>query len=166
MSIDGVKAGMHTGAEAGKTIAEKIGENKTKLLAAAVAPGVLTAGIVADKWEKADENAKEGVKMAAVLGTLIAGAAFLTGKANGQKGVKALTEGAKTLWQPIKEGFGKVKGELKTTIADKAGKLKKGAQKIGADAKEKGEKLYSTVKKHLGKAAEKIKTTFTKTTEA
>ena len=166
MSIDGVKAGMHTGAEAGKTIAEKLGENKTKLLAAAVAPGVLTAGIVADKWEKADENAKEGVKMAAVLGTLIAGAAFLTGKANGQKGVKALTEGAKTLWQPIKEGFGKVKGELKTTIADKAGKLKKGAQKIGADAKEKGEKLYSTVKKHLGKAAEKIKTTFTKTTEA
>ena len=104
--------------------------------------------------------------MAAVLGTLIAGAAFLTGKANGQKGVKALTEGAKTLWQPIKEGFGKVKGELKTTIADKAGKLKKGAQKMGADAKEKGEKLYSTVKKHLGKAAEKIKTTFTKTTEA
>ena len=166
MSIDGVKAGMHTGAEAGKTIAEKLGENKTKLLAAAVAPGVLTAGIVADKWEKADENAKEGVKMAAVLGTLIAGAAFLTGKANGQKGVKALTEGAKTLWQPIKEGFNKVKGELKTTIADKAGKLKKGAQKMGADAKEKGEKLYSTVKKHLGKAAEKIKTTFTKTTEA
>lgn len=166
MSIDGVKAGMHTGAEAGKTIAEKIGDNKGKLLAAAIAPGVLTAGIVADKWEKVDENAKEGVKMAAVLGTLIAGAAFLTGKANGQKGVKALTEGAKTLWQPIKEGFGKVKGELKTTIADKAGKLKKGAQKIGADAKEKGEKLYSTVKKHLGKAAEKIKTTFTKTTEA
>lgn len=166
MSIDGVKAGMHTGAEAGKTIAEKLGENKTKLLAAAVAPGVLTAGIVADKWEKADENAKEGVKMAAVIGTLIAGAAFLTGKANGQKGVKALTEGAKTLWKPIKEGFNKVKGELKTTIADKAGKLKKGAQKMGADAKEKGEKLYSTVKKHLGKAAEKIKTTFTKTTEA
>ena len=166
MSIDGVKAGMHTDAEAGKTIAEKLGENKTKLLAAAVAPGVLTAGIVADKWEKADENAKEGVKMAAVLGTLIAGAAFLTGKANGQKGVKALTEGAKTLWKPIKEGFNKVKGELKTTIADKAGKLKKGAQKMGADAKEKGEKLYSTVKKHLGKAAEKIKTTFTKTTEA
>lgn len=166
MSIDGVKAGMHTGAEAGKTIAEKIGDNKGKLLAAAIAPGALTAGIVADKWEKMDENAKEGVKMAAVLGTLIAGAAFLTGKANGQKGVKALTEGAKTLWQPIKEGFGKVKGELKTTIADKAGKLKKGAQKIGADAKEKGEKLYSTVKKHLGKAAEKIKTTFTKTTEA
>ena len=166
MSIDGVKAGMHTGAEAGKTIAEKIGENKTKLLAAAVAPGVLTAGIVADKWEKADENAKEGVKMAAVLGTLIAGAAFLTGKANGQKGVKALTEGAKALWKPIKEGFNKVKGELKTTIADKAGKLKKDAQKMGADAKEKGEKLYSTVKKHLGKAAEKIKTTFTKTTEA
>lgn len=166
MSIDGVKAGMHTGAEAGKTIAEKIGDNKGKLLAAAVAPGVLTAGIVADKWEKVDENAKEGVKMAAVLGTLIAGAAFLTGKANGQKGVKALTEGAKTLWQPIKEGFNKVKGELKTTIADKAGKLKKGAQKMGADAKEKGEKLYSTVKKHLGKAAEKIKTTFTKTTEA
>lgn len=166
MSIDGVKAGMHTGAEAGKTIAEKIGDNKGKLLAAAIAPGALTAGIVADKWEKMDENAKEGVKMAAVLGTLIAGAAFLTGKANGQKGVKALTEGAKTLWQPIKEGFNKVKGELKTTIADKAGKLKKGAQKIGADAKEKGEKLYSTVKKHLGKAAEKIKTTFTKTTEA
>lgn len=166
MSIDGVKAGMHTGAEAGKTIAEKIGDNKGKLLAAAIAPGALTAGIVADKWEKMDENAKEGVKMAAVLGTLIAGAAFLTGKANGQKGVKALTEGAKTLWQPIKEGFGKVKGELKTTIADKAGKLKKGAQKMGADAKEKGEKLYSTVKKHLGKAAEKIKTTFTKTTEA
>lgn len=166
MSIDGVKAGMHTGAEAGKTIAEKIGDNKGKLLAAAVAPGALTAGIVADKWEKMDENAKEGVKMAAVLGTLIAGAAFLTGKANGQKGVKALTEGAKTLWQPIKEGFNKVKGELKTTIADKAGKLKKGAQKMGADAKEKGEKLYSTVKKHLGKAAEKIKTTFTKTTEA
>ena len=166
MSIDGVKAGMHTGAEAGKTIAEKIGDNKGKLLAAAVAPGVLTAGIVADKWEKMDENAKEGVKMAAVLGTLIAGAAFLTGKANGQKGVKALTEGAKTLWQPIKEGFNKVKSELKTTIADKAGKLKKGAQKMGADAKEKGEKLYSTVKKHLGKAAEKIKTTFTKTTEA
>lgn len=166
MSIDGVKAGACAGAKTGQTIAEKIGENKTKLLAAAVAPGVLTAGIVADKWEKMDENAKEGVKMAAVLGTLIAGAAFLTGKANGQKGVKALTEGAKTLWQPIKEGFGKVKGELKTTIADKAGKLKKGAQKIGADAKEKGEKLYSTVKKHLGKAAEKIKTTFTKTTEA
>ena len=166
MSIDGVKAGACAGAKTGQTIAEKIGENKTKLLAAAVAPGVLTAGIVADKWEKMDENAKEGVKMAAVLGTLIAGAAFLTGKANGQKGVKALTEGAKTLWQPIKEGFGKVKGELKTTIADKAGKLKKGAQKMGADAKEKGEKLYSTVKKHLGKAAEKIKTTFTKTTEA
>ena len=166
MSIDGVKAGACAGAKTGQTIAEKIGENKTKLLAAAVAPGVLTAGIVADKWEKMDENAKEGVKMAAVLGTLIAGAAFLTGKANGQKGVKALTEGAKTLWQPIKEGFNKVKGELKTTIADKAGKLKKGAQKIGADAKEKGEKLYSTVKKHLGKAAEKIKTTFTKTTEA
>lgn len=166
MSIDGVKAGACAGAKTGQTIAEKIGENKTKLLAAAVAPGALTAGIVADKWEKMDENAKEGVKMAAVLGTLIAGAAFLTGKANGQKGVKALTEGAKTLWQPIKEGFGKVKGELKTTIADKAGKLKKGAQKMGADAKEKGEKLYSTVKKHLGKAAEKIKTTFTKTTEA
>lgn len=166
MSIDGVKAGACAGAKTGQTIAEKIGDNKGKLLAAAVAPGVLTAGIVADKWEKMDENAKEGVKMAAVLGTLIAGAAFLTGKANGQKGVKALTEGAKTLWQPIKEGFGKVKGELKTTIADKAGKLKKGAQKIGADAKEKGEKLYSTVKKHLGKAAEKIKTTFTKTTEA
>lgn len=166
MSIDGVKAGACAGAKTGQTIAEKIGENKTKLLAAAVAPGVLTAGIVADKWEKMDENAKEGVKMAAVLGTLIAGAAFLTGKANGQKGVKALTEGAKTLWQPIKEGFNKVKGELKTTIADKAGKLKKGAQKMGADAKEKGEKLYSTVKKHLGKAAEKIKTTFTKTTEA
>ncbi len=166
MSIDGVKAGACAGAKTGQTIAEKIGDNKGKLLAAAVAPGVLTAGIVADKWEKVDENAKEGVKMAAVLGTLIAGAAFLTGKANGQKGVKALTEGAKTLWQPIKEGFGKVKGELKTTIADKAGKLKKGAQKIGADAKEKGEKLYSTVKKHLGKAAEKIKTTFTKTTEA
>ena len=166
MSIDGVKAGACAGAKTGQTIAEKLGENKTKLLAAAVAPGVLTAGIVADKWEKMDENAKEGVKMAAVLGTLIAGAAFLTGKANGQKGVKALTEGAKTLWQPIKEGFGKVKGELKTTIADKAGKLKKGAQKMGADAKEKGEKLYSTVKKHLGKAAEKIKTTFTKTTEA
>lgn len=166
MSIDGVKAGACAGAKTGQTIAEKIGDNKGKLLAAAVAPGVLTAGIVADKWEKVDENAKEGVKMAAVLGTLIAGAAFLTGKANGQKGVKALTEGAKTLWQPIKEGFGKVKGELKTTIADKAGKLKKGAQKMGADAKEKGEKLYSTVKKHLGKAAEKIKTTFTKTTEA
>lgn len=166
MSIDGVKAGACAGAKTGQTIAEKIGDNKGKLLAAAIAPGVLTAGIVADKWEKADENAKEGVKMAAVLGTLIAGAAFLTGKANGQKGVKALTEGAKTLWQPIKEGFGKVKGELKTTIADKAGKLKKGAQKMGADAKEKGEKLYSTVKKHLGKAAEKIKTTFTKTTEA
>lgn len=166
MSIDGVKAGACAGAKTGQTIAEKIGDNKGKLLAAAIAPGVLTAGIVADKWEKVDENAKEGVKMAAVLGTLIAGAAFLTGKANGQKGVKALTEGAKTLWQPIKEGFGKVKGELKTTIADKAGKLKKGAQKIGADAKEKGEKLYSTVKKHLGKAAEKIKTTFTKTTEA
>ena len=166
MSIDGVKAGACAGAKTGQTIAEKIGENKTKLLAAAVAPGDLTAGMVADKWEKANENAKEGVKMAAVLGTLIAGAAFLTGKANGQKGVKALTEGAKTLWQPIKEGFNKVKGELKTTIADKAGKLKKGAQKIGADAKEKGEKLYSTVKKHLGKAAEKIKTTFTKTTEA
>ena len=166
MSIDGVKAGACAGAKTGQTIAEKIGDNKEKLLAAAIAPGVLTAGIVADKWEKMDENAKEGVKMAAVLGTLIAGAAFLTGKANGQKGVKALTEGAKTLWQPIKEGFNKVKGELKTTIADKAGKLKKGAQKIGADAKEKGEKLYSTVKKHLGKAAEKIKTTFTKTTEA
>ena len=166
MSIDGVKAGMHTGAEAGKTIAEKLGENKTKLLAAAVAPGVLTAGIVADKWEKADENAKEGVKMAAVLGTLIAGAAFLTGKANGQKGVKALTEGAKALWNPIKEGFNKVKGELKTTIADKAGKIKKNAEKLTATAKEKGEKLYSTVKKHLGEAAEKIKTTFTKTTEA
>ena len=166
MSIDGVKAGACAGAKTGQTIAEKIGDNKGKLLAAAIAPGALTAGIVADKWEKADENAKEGVKMAAVLGTLIAGAAFLTGKANGQKGVKALTEGAKTLWQPIKEGFNKVKGELKTTIADKAGKLKKGAQKMGADAKEKGEKLYSTVKKHLGKAAEKIKTTFTKTTEA
>lgn len=166
MSIDGVKAGACAGAKTGQTIAEKIGDNKGKLLAAAIAPGVLTAGIVADKWEKADENAKEGFKMAAVLGTLIAGAAFLTGKANGQKGVKALTEGAKTLWQPIKEGFNKVKGELKTTIADKAGKLKKGAQKMGADAKEKGEKLYSTVKKHLGKAAEKIKTTFTKTTEA
>lgn len=166
MSIDGVKAGACAGAKTGQTIAEKIGDNKGKLLAAAIAPGVLTAGIVADKWEKVDENAKEGVKMAAVLGTLIAGAAFLTGKANGQKGVKALTEGAKTLWQPIKEGFNKVKGELKTTIADKAGKLKEGAQKIGADAKEKGEKLYSTVKKHLGKAAEKIKTTFTKTTEA
>ncbi len=166
MSIDGVKAGACAGAKTGQTIAEKIGDNKGKLLAAAIAPGVLTAGIVADKWEKVDENAKEGVKMAAVLGTLIAGAAFLTGKANGQKGVKAFTEGAKTLWQPIKEGFGKVKGELKTTIADKAGKLKKGAQKMGADAKEKGEKLYSTVKKHLGKAAEKIKTTFTKTTEA
>lgn len=166
MSIDGVKAGMHTGAEAGKTIAEKLGENKTKLLAAAVAPGALTAEIVADKWEKAEEDAKEGFKIAAAIGTLIAGAAFLTGKANGQKGVKALTEGAKTLWQPIKEGFNKVKGELKTTIADKAGKLKKGAQKIGAEAKEKSEKLYSAVKKHLGKAAEKIKTTFTKTTEA
>ena len=166
MSIDGVKAGACAGAKTGQTIAEKIGDNKEKLLAAAIAPGVLTAGIVADKWEKMDENAKEGVKMAAVLGTLIAGAAFLTGKANGQKGVRALTEGAKTLWQPIKEGFNKVKGELKTTIADKAGKLKKGAQKIGADAKEKGEKLYSTVKKHLGKATEKIKTTFTKTTEA
>ena len=166
MSIDGVKVGACAGAKTGLTIAEKIGDNKGKLLAAAIAPGALTAGIVADKWEKMDENAKEGVKMAAVLGTLIAGAAFLTGKANGQKGVKALTEGAKTLWQPIKEGFGKVKGELKTTIADKAGKLKKGAQKMGADAKEKGEKLYSTVKKHLGKAAEKIKTTFTKTTEA
>lgn len=166
MSIDGVKAGACAGAKTGQTIAEKIGDNKGKLLAAAIAPGALTAGIVADKWEKVDEDAKEGVKMAAVLGTLIAGAAFLTGKANGQKGVKALTEGAKTLWQPIKEGFGKVKGELKTTIADKAGKLKKGAQKIGAEAKEKGEKLYSTVKKHLGKAAEKIKTTFTKTTEA
>ena len=37
---------------------------------------------------------------------------------------------------------------------------------MGADAKEKGEKLYSTVKKHLGKAAEKINTTFTKTTKA
>lgn len=166
MSIDGVKAGACAGAKTGQTIAEKIGDNKGKLLAAAIAPGALTAGIVADKWEKMDENAKEGVKMAAVLGTLIAGAAFLTGKANGQKGVKALTEGAKTLWQPIKEGFNKVKSELKTTIADKADKLKKGAQKIGADAKEKGEKLYSTVKKHLGKAAEKIKTTFTKTTEA
>lgn len=166
MSIDGVKAGACAGAKTGQTIAEKIGDNKGKLLAAAIAPGALTAGIVADKWEKMDENAKEGVKMAAVLGTLIAGAAFLTGKANGQKGVKALTEGAKTLWQPIKEGFGKVKGELKTTVLDKAGKLKKGAQKMGADAKEKGEKLYSTVKKHLGKAAEKIKTTFTKTTEA
>lgn len=166
MSIDGVKAGACAGAKTGQTIAEKISDNKGKLLAAAIAPGALTAGIVADKWEKMDENAKEGVKMAAVLGTLIAGAAFLTGKANGQKGVKALTEGAKTLWQPIKEGFNKVKGELKTTIADKAGKLKKGAQKMGADAKEKGEKLYSTVKKHLGKAAEKIKTTFTKTTEA
>ena len=166
MSIDGVKAGACAGAKTGQTIAEKIGDNKGKLLAAAIAPGALTAGIVADKWEKMDEDAKEGVKMAAVLGTLIAGAAFLTGKANGQKGVKALTEGAKTLWQPIKEGFGKVKGELKTTIADKAGKLKKGAQKMGADAKEKGEKLYSTVKKHLGKAAEKIKTTFTKTTKA
>lgn len=166
MSIDGVNANIGASTKTGQTIAEKIGDNKGKLLAAAIAPGALTAEIVADKWEKAEEDAKEGFKIAAAIGTLIAGAAFLTGKANGQKGVKALTEGAKTLWQPIKEGFNKVKGELKTTVLDKAGKLKKGAQKIGAEAKEKGEKLYSTVKKHLGKAAEKIKTTFTKTTEA
>ncbi len=166
MSIDGVKAGMHTGAETGKTIAEKLGENKTKLLAAAVAPGVLTAGIVADKWEKADENAKEGVKMAAVLGTLIAGAAFLTGKANGQKGVKALTEGAKTLWKPIKEGFNKVKGELKTTITDKAGKIKKSAEKLAATAKEKGEKLYGAAKEQIKEIGKKFQKTFTKTTEA
>ena len=166
MSIDGVKAGACAGAKTGQTIAEKIGDNKGKLLAAAVAPGVLTAGIVADKWEKADENAKEGVKMAAVIGTLIAGAAFLTGKANEQKGVKALTEGAKTLWKPIKEGFNKVKGELKTTIADKAGKLKKGAEKLSANAKEKGSKLYGAAKEHVGAATKKVQTTFKKTTEA
>lgn len=166
MSIDGVKVNVHTGAESNKTIAEKIGENKTKLLAAAVAPGVLTAGIVADKWEKADENAKEGVKMAAVIGTLIAGAAFLTGKANGQKGVKALTEGAKALWNPIKEGFNKVKSEVKTTVLDKAGKLKKGAEKLSANAKEKGEKLCGAAKEQIKEIGKKFQKTFTKTTEA
>ena len=166
MKIGGVEHKTSTGAELGKNLAEKIGENKTKLLAATIAPGVLTAGIVADKWEKTDENAKEGIKMAAVIGTLIAGAAFLTGKANGQKGLKALTEGAKTLWQPIKEGFGKVKGELKTTITEKAANFKKGARKLGVSTREKSVKVYNTVKQKAGKAGEWIKSHFTKTAKA
>ena len=67
MSIDGVKAGACAGAKTGQTIAEKIGENKTKLLAAAVAPGVLTAGIVADKWEKPMKTQKKALKWQPLL---------------------------------------------------------------------------------------------------
>ena len=166
MSIDGVKPGICLSAEAGKTVAEKISENRTKLLAATIAPGVLTAGIVADKWEKADENAKEGVKMAAVVGTLIATAAFLTGKANGLKGMKALTGGAKTLWAPIKKGFSTVKGELKTKLTNGATKIKANAKKLVTNGKEKISKLYSAAKKQAGKISEKIKNHSKKAAEA
>ncbi len=166
MSIEGVKPGVCAGVEAGKTLAEKIGENKMKLGAAIMAPGLIAAGITKDTWDKADENAKEGVKMAAVLAAVVAGAAFLTGKANGQKGVKALTEGAKALWNPIKEGFGKVKGEVKTKALESVKKLKASATKLGGEAKEKAVKLYDAAKGQAEKIATKVKTLFTKTAKA
>lgn len=167
MTLGGVDSKVCAGAGLGKNLAEKIGENKGKILGAAViGPGALAAGITADKWEKLDKDAKEGVKITALIATLVAGAAFLTGKANGQKGVKALTEGAKALWNPIKEGFGKVKGELKTKISENAGKIKTKAEKLAKTGKEAATKLYSTAKEKAGKIAEKIKTVFKKTTEA
>ncbi len=166
MSLEGVKAGLCSGAQAGKNILGKAAKNKMALTVLVASPALVAAGATKDSWGKVDENVKDGAKAAAFIGALAAGAAFLTGKASGQKGIKALTEGAKTLWTPIKNGFNTVKDELKTKASELFGKVKSNAGKILKDGKEKATELLTAAKEQATKVLSNIKSKLGKTTEA